>query len=147
MTVSQRIALPSRSTVSTWSVRSVSSETPCESSVGAQFTAQQISSGLVWVGVTGEIDIRNWGALRSFACRQFGSSPRLVLDLTEVEFFGSAGLAVFEGLDECAKQHDSRWALVCGMPVQRLLRVVDTDTPIQAHTSLESAMGALRLVA
>ncbi|MEE2033065.1 STAS domain-containing protein [Rhodococcus chondri] len=120
---------------------------PCESSVGAQFTSQQISSGLVWVGVTGEIDIRNGDALRSFACRQFESSQRLVLDLADVEFFGSTGLAVFEGLDDCAKQHGGRWALVCGRPVQRLLRVADTGIPIQVHTSLESAMRALRLVA
>ncbi len=58
---------------------------------GAQFCAQQISSALVRVGVGGEIDLRNAAALSEYSCAQLRSSPRVILDLSEVGFFGTPG--------------------------------------------------------
>ncbi|MFD6897040.1 STAS domain-containing protein [Rhodococcus sp. NPDC060086] len=110
---------------------------------GAQFCAQKISSTLVRVGVAGEIDIRNAVALSDFALGQLRSSSRVILDLSEVEFFGTAGLRVFEELDGESGGAGARWALVCGRPVQRLLRIIDPDQRVPAYTSLESAMRAL----
>jgi anti-sigma B factor antagonist len=114
---------------------------------GAQFCAQKISSSLVRVGVAGEIDIRNAVALSDFARGQLRSSSRLILDLSEVEFFGTAGLRVFQELDGESSEIGARWVLVCGRPVQRLLRITDPDQRVPAYTSLESAMRALRLTA
>ncbi len=110
---------------------------------GAQFCAQQISSALVRVGVGGEIDLRNAAALSEYSCAQLRSSPRVILDLSEVGFFGTPGLAVFDELDEVSRQNSARWALVCGRPVQRLLRVADPEQRIPKHFSLESAMRSL----
>ncbi|MEE2059285.1 STAS domain-containing protein [Rhodococcus artemisiae] len=110
---------------------------------GAQFCAQQISSGLVRVGANGEIDLRNAAALSEYSCRQLRSSPRVILDLSEVGFFGTPGLTVFDELDEVSRQSSARWALVCGRPVERLLRVADPEQRIPKHFSLESAMRSL----
>lgn len=110
---------------------------------GAQFCAQQISSALVRVGVGGEIDVRNAAALSEYSCTQLRSSPRVILDLSEVGFFGTPGLTVFDDLDEVTRQNSARWALVCGRPVERLLRVADPEQRIPKHFSLESAMRSL----
>ncbi|MEZ5153246.1 STAS domain-containing protein [Rhodococcus zopfii] len=116
---------------------------PDETSAGARFMTERISGDMMRVGVQGEIDLLNAPALRRYASARLRPSARMVLDLSEVEFIGSAGLSVFEGLDARAHQCDARWVLVGNRPVQRLLLAAG-ETRLQLHTSLESAMGALR---
>ncbi|MCK0090206.1 STAS domain-containing protein [Rhodococcus sp. HNM0563] len=128
-------------------IRAVPSLAAISWAVGAQFRAQQISSALVRLGVTGEIDLRNASALSDYACRQLRSSQRMILDLSEVGFYGTAGLTVFRELDEVSRQSGARWALVGGRPVQRLLRIADPDKRISQHLSLESAMRSLSFAA
>lgn len=128
-----------------WSVRSGSAYRPIETSVGAEFFAQQISSRVIHLGVAGEIDIRNAPALGVFVEEQFRSCQRIVLDLTEVEFFGVAGLSVFDRLDRIAAQHDRLWALACGRPVHRLLRIADPHR--ETHLSLDAALASWNSVA
>ena len=141
MTATESLTAPVRS------MRAVPPGGSISFGIGAQFCAQKISSTLVRVGVAGEIDIRNAAALSDFALGQLRSSSRLILDLSEVEFFGTAGLRVFQELGEESSEVGASWVLVCGRPVQRLLRITDPEQSIPAYTSLESAMRALRPVA
>ncbi|MBC2588810.1 MULTISPECIES: STAS domain-containing protein [Rhodococcus] len=134
-----------RKVTSLWVTRSDRSPVSFHTSAGADFSTERISSGLVRVAVAGELDMRNAPALRSYAGDQMHPSSRLVLDLSDVEFFGSAGLIVFDELDTLARRRSSRWALVGGRPVHRLLRVL--GDPVHAHASLESAIHALRVPA
>ena len=50
-----------------------------------------------------------------------------------------------EELDTLARRRSSRWALVGGRAVNRLLRVL--GEPVHAHATLESAIHALRVPA
>lgn len=133
-----------RKVTSLWVTRSDRSST-FFASTGADFSSERISSALVRVAVAGELDLRNAPALCSYAGARLHTSSRLVLDLSEVEFFGSAGLTVFEELDTLARHRSSRWALVGGRAVNRLLRVL--GEPVHAHATLESAIHALRVPA
>ncbi|MBM7459704.1 STAS domain-containing protein [Rhodococcus coprophilus] len=99
---------------------------------------------MIQISVVGDVDIRNALALRDFTCRYLESS-RLVLDLSEVDFFGAAGLRVVEDLEVCSARSGYRWALVGGRPVQRLFRVLGPTLPIAAHSSLDGALVALAL--
>lgn len=99
------------------------------------------------MAVSGDVDLNNADAVRSYVYRQFRSSTRMVLDLADVGFFGTAGLHMFEVLDEHARRSGARWALVCGRSVQRLLRIADPGRQVRVHTSLEGAMASLRAVA
>lgn len=119
---------------------------PDETSAGACFVTERLSGDMLRVGVRGDIDLLNAPALRRYASARLRPSARMVLDLTEVEFIGSAGLSVFEGLEARARQCDAQWALVGNRPVQRLLLAAG-ETRLFLHSSLESAMGALRLSA
>jgi len=147
MTVSQRRSVSSGALVAEWSARPIRSDAPAEQVIGAEFGAQCIEPDLVWVGVRGEIDIRNAHFLRDFVCRRLRESRRLVLDLTGVEFFGAVGLAVFDDLDEHARSTGARWVLVSGRPVRRLLRVADSAVGARTYSELDSALASLRSVA
>ncbi|KOS57286.1 STAS domain-containing protein [Rhodococcus rhodochrous] len=130
-----------RKVTSLWVTRS--DQPPlCRTSSGADFSTERISSALVRVAVAGELDMRNAPALCSYAGARLHTSSRVVLDLSDVDFFGSAGLTVFEELDTLARRRNSRWALVGGRAVDRLLRVL--GEPVYAHATLDSAIHALR---
>ncbi|MEU5842407.1 STAS domain-containing protein [Rhodococcus sp. NPDC047139] len=111
--------------------------------MGAEFSAQRIEPDLVWVDVRGEIDIRNARALFTFAHQQIEGSPRMVLDLASVEFFGAAGLSVFDELDERASALNVRWAILGGRPVQRLLRAADSAIAAKSYRTREGVLAAL----
>ncbi|MFD3812805.1 STAS domain-containing protein [Rhodococcus sp. NPDC058639] len=143
MTVSQRIASPHRwSAASTWSVCPAPSDVPVEQWFGAEFSALPIGSDVIQIRVRGEIDIRNALALRDFAARHLESS-RIVLDLSDVDFFGAVGLRVFEDLETHSRGGGYPWALVGGRPVQRLFRVLGATIPVVAHSSLDNALATL----
>ncbi len=143
MTVPQRIAAQVDSVPSAWSARPIRSDIPAERVVGAEFSAQRIEPDLVWIDVRGEIDIRNAHALHAFTHRQLEESIRMVVDLGAVEFFGAAGLSVFDDLDERARALNVRWALLSGRPVERLLRVADAAIAAKACRTREAALAAV----
>ena len=115
-----------------------------DSAPGAAFTAEQIGSSLVLIRVRGEIDVLSAPALRAFACARVGEDRHVVLDLSEVDFIGAAGLAVFDTLDAQTCRFGSGWTLVGGRAVQRLLRAADRESACRCYESVEAAMGALR---
>lgn len=130
-----------------WAAHPIRRDVPAERVVGAEFSSHMLDSGLVWVGVRGEVDIRNSRALALFSRARAEESRGLILDLSAVEFFGAAGLEVFDDLDEGTRRHGARWALVCGRPVQRLLRVTDYGLRFPTHVSVEVAASSIDQVA
>ena len=145
MTVSQRTASPHRwSTATTWSVCPAPSDVVVEQWFGAEFGALPIGSDVIQIRVRGEIDIRNALALRDFAARHLETS-RIVLDLSDVDFFGAAGLRVFDHLEARSEQSGYHWALVGGRPVHRLFRVLGATIPVVAHPTLDNALATLGL--
>jgi anti-sigma B factor antagonist len=64
--------------------------------------------------VVGEIDTLTAPLLRAQLDGQIPQVPLLVLDLTEVTFLGSAGLAVLVAAKDDAETHDHRLRIVPG---------------------------------
>lgn len=155
MIVSQRFPMPkgplSAGTTATparlRSVQSLRPDVPSGRVVGAEFSAQSLDTAITWVGVRGEIDIRNASALASYTHARLQQSRGLILDLTMVEFFGAAGLEVFDTLNECALTGGTRWVLIGSRPVQRLLNVADPERRTPFYPNLELARSALERVA
>ena len=69
-----------------------------------EVSAYQQHDGVSVVSVAGEIDMLSAPELRSCVSQQLGGCSTLVLDLTNVSFLGSAGLAVLVE----ALQHSKR---------------------------------------
>lgn len=66
------------------------------------------------VHVVGEIDTLTAPLLRSQLDEQIAIVPLLVLDLSDVTFLGSAGLAVLVAAKDDADRREHRLRLVCG---------------------------------
>lgn len=71
-------------------------------------------SGATVVHVVGEIDTLTAPLLRSQLDEQIAIVPLLVLDLSDVTFLGSAGLAVLVAAKDDADRRGHRLRLVCG---------------------------------
>ena len=66
------------------------------------------------VHVVGEIDTLTAPLLRDQLAEQIAASPLLVLDLSDVTFLGSAGLAVLVAGKDDAERRGHTLRLVCG---------------------------------
>lgn len=87
---------------------------------GATFTTNQVV-----VTVRGEIDAINGPALARCVERQVAIDGTLVLELSAVEFFGTAGLIALPPIDLCCA--GTGWMLVASASVRRVLRVCRGD--------------------
>jgi anti-anti-sigma factor len=82
-----------------------------------------ITSKYVIITITGELDASNAPALSTYLERHQFLADRFYLDLREVKFCATAGLAV---LQRVKHQHDEQrayWRLLASPAVRKLLRV------------------------
>jgi len=87
---------------------------PGEISEVIRFDVDGHGSGATVVHVVGEIDTLTAPLLRSQLDEQIAVVPLLVLDLSDVTFLGSAGLAVLVAAKDDADRRGHRLRLVCG---------------------------------
>jgi anti-anti-sigma factor len=109
----------------------------------AVFTAQELSDGRMLIGVRGDVDATNRHALGRFIQRHTRVSKQLVLDLSEVDFFGSQGFtSLYYASVQCARR-DVDWMVVAGRSVLRILRICDPDGELPVIEELEAALARL----
>jgi anti-anti-sigma factor len=95
------------------------------------------------VSATGEIDASNIDRVTGYIKAALRSDRPLVVDLSELSFFGAQGVsALFTVGEECAKAGID-WAVVASHPVRRLLRIGDKDHRLPAVSSLSEALQRL----
>jgi anti-sigma B factor antagonist len=104
-------------------------------------------AGVRVIAVAGELDIATAPELcaRLDATRT-GRRPRLLVDLTEVEFCDSTGLRALLGAASEVRAHGGRFAIVCPPTgdVARLLDIVGASEWMAIHSDSESGLAALR---
>jgi anti-sigma B factor antagonist len=105
-------------------------------------------SGVKVLHVVGELDIATAPRLcaRLDATRT-GRRPRLLVDLTDVDFCDSTGLRALLGAASEVRAHGGRFAIVCppSGDVARLLEVVGAGEWMAIHADPDSGLAALRL--
>jgi anti-anti-sigma factor len=98
------------------------------------------------VAATGEIDASNVDRLTEYTRRILSEDVEdrpLVLDLSQLSFIGTQGIpALFTLGEECGKAGVG-WAVVVGHPVERLLRIGDSDHRLPTARSLSQALQRL----
>jgi anti-anti-sigma factor len=87
------------------------------------------------ISAHGELDASNAGQLADYAQRFAAESPSLVLDLSGLEFFGTAGFSALHTINVRCASADMRWAVVPSRAVSRLLRICDPDNALPIATS------------
>jgi anti-anti-sigma factor len=95
------------------------------------------------VAATGEIDASNIDRLTEYIRNSLRGDRPLVVDLSDLSFFGAQGIpALFSLGEECGKA-GVEWAVVANHPVQRLLRIGDKDHRLPAVSSVPEALKRL----
>lgn len=110
--------------------------------------SEHVEGGVRVIEVAGELDIATAPKLcaRLDAMRA-GRLPRLLVDLTEVDFCDSTGLRALLGAASEVRAHGGRFAIVCppSGDVARLLEIVGAGEWMAIHSDPESGLAALRL--
>ena len=104
--------------------------------------ADRVGDGAVVVRVDGDIDTLTSPLLSSFVADQFEAEPRvLVLDLTRVQFLGSAGLAALIVAREEAGRRDVKLRLVStSHAVLRPLAATGLANEFDVYENMDAAL-------
>ena len=92
----------------------------------SRFSAHRGPSAVV-VTAHGELDATNAVALADYVQRCAAYGERVILDLHELTFFGTAGFSVLHTINVRCAGADVQWAVVPNHVVSRLLRLCDPD--------------------
>lgn len=110
----------------------------------AHFASRELEPGTTVVAAFGEIDAANALEFVAYALRDGEHIERLVVDLTGVEFFGTAGFSALHTLNVRTAGEDIYWAMTPSVSVKRLLRICDPDAALPVFDSIEAAVEAVR---
>lgn len=104
----------------------------------ARFTADQSLTGAV-ITAEGELDASNAGELTEFIQRCAAHCKSVIVDLSGVEFFGTAGFSALHTINvRCAGAH-VRWVVVPSHAVSRVLSICDPDNALPVAESVADA--------
>jgi anti-anti-sigma factor len=107
----------------------------------ARFTAEWDSSRVV-ITVHGELDASNATQLADYVEECMAHSTPLMLDLSNLEFFGTAGFSALHLINVQCAGADLRWAVVPNKAVSRLLRICDPDHTLPLVESIHDVPDA-----
>jgi anti-anti-sigma factor len=109
----------------------------------AHFASRWLPSSTAIVTAHGEIDAVNAMDFVDYALRDAGDMTGLVIDLTGIKFFGSAGFSALDALNVRCAADDITWAVAASRAVGRLLRICDPNSTLPVHRGLDGALGAV----
>lgn len=92
----------------------------------ARFSAEWDTARVI-ITAHGELDASNAAQLADYFDLCIAHSTPLVLDLSELKFFGTAGFSALHLINVKCAGANLRWAIVPGKAVSRLLRICDPD--------------------
>ncbi len=109
----------------------------------ARFDTHWTESSVAIVNAHGEIDGANVHTLTEHSLADLVRCRGLILDLTRLKFFGTAGLSALQRISASCARAGIDWALVPGAAVSRLLRICDLDGWLPAVDTVSAALAGL----
>ena len=110
----------------------------------ASFTTRWLQPSVAVVTAIGELDESNAQELVDYALRDADRTRRLALDLTGVDFFGTAGFSALHTLNVRCAGAGVEWVLVPSTAVRRLLRICDPDSTLPFAATMSAALSQLQ---
>ena len=123
------------------SSESITERTDCHM---AHFATRRPQPSMAVITAHGELDASNAQEFVDYTMRHVVNTERLVLDLSGVEFFGTAGFSALHTVNVRCAGENVDWALVPSAAVTRLLRICDPDSALPICRSTDAALSALR---
>ncbi|WP_158852143.1 STAS domain-containing protein [Saccharothrix deserti] len=114
----------------------------------SQVTTTKLDDGLLLVRVSGSLDAASHRPIAAELDALFEPHPTsIVLDLRDVDFMGSAGIALLINARHRAGRLGTPFAVVAdNRSVLRPLQVSQVDGAIGLHATVDEAIAAVRLV-
>ncbi|WP_166903199.1 STAS domain-containing protein [Mycobacterium sp. DL440] len=109
----------------------------------ATFATRWLPPSTAVISVNGEIDAVNAGDFTDYALRHTAKAQRVAVDLTDVQFFGTAGYSALMAIQLRCSAADIDWVLVPSKAVNRLLRICDPDSALHTCYSVAAALSTL----
>jgi anti-anti-sigma factor len=110
----------------------------------ASFATRWLQPSVAVITASGELDASNSQELVDYALRDTDRVQRLALDLTGVDFFGTAGFSALHTLNVRCAGAGVQWVLVPSSAVSRVLRICDPDSALPMATSMPAALSVLQ---
>jgi len=104
---------------------------------------RELSATTVLVAAYGDIDAASATQLSESIELHTDGYRQLVLDLSRLTFFGTAGYSVLHRVHSRCLRAAVEWVLVPGKEVERLLRVCDPDRILPTAPNIVSAVATL----
>ena len=107
----------------------------------ARFSAEWDSTRVL-ITAHGELDASNASALADYFDLCIAHSTPLILDLSSLKFFGTAGFSALHLINVKCAAANLRWAVVPNKAVSRLLRICDPDSTLPLVSSIHDVPNA-----
>jgi anti-anti-sigma factor len=107
-----------------------------------RMSAGRVSSCTV-IAVRGEVDAANARELSAFATDNLEGCCQLLVDLSELTFFGTEGLSALHKINAACLQRGIPWLIVAKAHVSRMLRICD---PADALPKVGSATDGMAMM-
>lgn len=106
----------------------------------ATFQTRRPQPSTMVVSAHGELDAANGNAFVKYALRDAKQTQWLVIDLSGLSFFATAGFSALHTLNVQCAGENIRWALVPSLAVDRLLRLCDPDSTLPISVDIANAL-------
>ena len=110
----------------------------------AWFATRWLQPSVAVITAYGELDASNAQELVDYALRDAERTERLALDLTGVDFFGTAGFSALHTLNVRCAGAGVEWVMVPSTAVSRLLRICDPDSALPIAATMPAALSRLQ---
>jgi anti-anti-sigma factor len=110
----------------------------------AQFANRWLRPALSVVTVHGELDAANAKEFVDYALRYAPDMDGLVIDMSGVDFFGTAGFSALHTLNVRCAGDRIPWALTPSPAVTRLLRICDPDSALPICATVDVALSTVQ---
>jgi len=113
------------------------------SSHTARLACDWLTSSVAVVSVRGDIDASNARTLTEHACAHVTVCGALVLDLSEVDFFGTEGFSTLHRVSVACARAGIGWAMVPSVAVCQVLRICDPQGTLPAAGTVDAALATI----
>jgi len=110
----------------------------------AHFATRWLQPDIAVVTAHGEIDAANSQDFVDYATRHADRISGLVLDMSGVDFFGTAGFSALHTLNVRCAGESIVWASVPSAAVSRLLGICDPDSTLPIFGGVDEALAAVQ---
>ncbi|WP_179968419.1 STAS domain-containing protein [Mycolicibacterium helvum] len=106
----------------------------------ARLACRWPTSSVAVISAHGELDAWNVGSLTDHAVAHATRGHGLVLDLSDLEFFGTEGFSALHRVSVSCARVGAAWAMVAGVAATRVLRICDPQCLLPAARTVDAAM-------